>query len=160
MDQIGGQHARNGAVGHAVAGESGGDIHVGLVHGITPDEGKSIDRLDHLARPRESNVRDHGKPLASPLNQPGIGLFSLNNAYSDLMRKRPMSASLSHQRRRGSGFGEGDFITVDFTEEVALRVDGDLLDSGVIHALGEHVEACAFGAELDGFDALRVAAVE
>lgn len=86
-----------------------------------------------------SGARDGGveglnfsaEAFASTLSMKGFLPFQTLALLSGFWVAKPVRSRL----------GESDVITVDFAEEVALGVDGDLFDGGVVHALGDHVEA-------------------
>src|SRR5688572_3922853 len=72
LDQVGEQHARDGAVRDAVARVAGRDVNILLVHGIAANKSEAIDWFHHLAGPAEPNRLDHGKAFAGPLFQTRI----------------------------------------------------------------------------------------
>src|SRR4029079_2109061 len=73
-DEIPQQHARDGAVRHAVARIAGDDPRA-LVAGIAADVGERVHRLHHLPRPAILDVTELREALARPRRQARVGII-------------------------------------------------------------------------------------
>src|SRR5690348_2630670 len=62
---------------HAHARIAGGDINIGFITGIPPDESKPIDWLHDLPRPAIIDLCDHRKSSPGPLLQSLVAVLSI-----------------------------------------------------------------------------------